>query len=152
MIKAFKQIPEALQKQILYRLGYGTVILFVMIILLLYKIELFSILACVFIMMFFFASSFLLFRRAIIGDYVIICGECLGVTQTAIKRQTKMIILRTEDNRTLKIMMKQRLKKFNVGSKIKLYVATNVPVYEKEGAHLLYSYLALDTKSESKIK
>ena len=151
MIKAFKQIPEALQKQILYRLGYGAVILLVMIILFFYTMDLLSILACVFIMMFFFASSFLLFRRAVIGDYVTISGECLGVTQTAIKKQTKMIILRTEDNRTLKIMMKQKLKKFSVGSKIRLYVATNVPIYEKEGAHLLYSYLALDTKSEDKV-
>jgi hypothetical protein len=147
MIKAFKQIPEALQKQILYRLGYGAVILAVTIILLFYTMELFSILACIFISIFFFASSFLLFRKAIIGDYVIICGECLGVTQTMIKRQIKMIVLRTEDNRTLKVIMKQRLKKFSIGSKIKFYVAKNIPVYEKDGAHLLYSYLAFDTKN-----
>jgi len=148
MIKAFKQIPEALQKQILYRLGYGAVIFVVTIILLFYTMELFSILACVFIMIFFFASSFLLFRKAVIGDYVIICGECLGVTQTVIKKQIKMIILRTEDNRTLKVMMKQRLKNFKVGSKIIFYVASNVPIYEKEGVHLLYSYLAFDIKEK----
>jgi hypothetical protein len=149
MFKAFKQIPEPLQKQILYRLGYGITIFVVTLILLFYKMELFSILACIFISIFFFASSFLLFRKAIIGDYVIICGECLGVTQTVIKRQIKMIILRTENNRTLKVMMKQRLKNFNVGLKIKFYVAKNVPVYEKEGIHLLYSYLAFDIKDKT---
>ena len=148
MIKAFKQIPEALQKQILYRFGYGTVILIVTIILLFYTMELFSILACVFIMMFFFANSFLLFRRAVIGDYVIIRGECLGITQSVMKRRTKMIIIHTENNCTLKVMIKQRLKNFKVGSKIIFYVASNVPIYEKEGVHLLYSYLAFDIKEK----
>ena len=146
MIRAFQQIPKPLQKQILYRLGYGAAILLVTIMLLFYTMELFSILACVFIMIFFAASSFLLFRRAVIGDYVIISGKCLDVTLTAINRRTKMIILRTEDNRIIKIMIKQRLKKIQIGSKIMLYVAPNIPIYENNGVHLLNSYLALDTK------
>ena len=152
MVKAFKQIPKPLQKQILYRLGYGTAILFVTIMLLFYTMELFSILACVFIVIFFAASSFLLFRRAVIGDYVIISGECLGVTLTAIKRRPKTIILRTEDNKTIKILIRQRLKKIRVGKKIMIYVASNVPVYENGGVHLLGSYLALDVKGGDKVE
>ena len=146
MIKAFRQIPKPLQKQILYRLGYGAAILLVTVMLLFYTMELFSVLACVFIMIFFTANSFLLFRRAVIGDYVVISGECLDVTLTAIKRRTKMVILCTEDKRIIKIMIKQRLKKIDIGSKIILYVASNVPVYESSGVYLLNSYLALDMK------
>ena len=146
MFKAFKQIPAPLQRQILNRLGYGAVILFVAIILFLYTMDLISILACVFIMIFFAASSFSLFRRAVICDYVVISGECLGVTLTAIKKQTKAIIFRNDDNRIIKVMIKQRLKKITVGTKIMLYIATNMPVYENGGIYLLNSYLAFDTR------
>ena len=146
MIRVFKQIPKALQKQILYRLGYGIAILFLTVILLFYTVELFSILAGIFITIFFVASSFLLFRRAVAGEYVVIRGECLDVTLTAVRKWTKMVIVQTEDKRTIKIMIKQRLKKIRVGSKIMLYVASNMPVYETKGVHILSSYLALEMK------
>lgn len=143
MIKVFKQIPAPLQRQILYRLGYGIAILLVTIILLFYTMELFSILACAIIMIFFIASAFLLFRRAVIGDYVVICGECINVTVTAVKKRTKMVVLHTEDGRILKVTLKHRLKKINTGSKIILYVASDMPVYENGGVHLIYSYISL---------
>ena len=143
MIRIFKQIPGPLQKQILYRLGYGIAFLFVTVALLFYTMELFSVLACVIIMIFFASSSFALFRRAVIGDYVIIRGECTEVTLTAIKRRAKMIIMRTEDDRILKIIIKHRLKKINIGSKIMLYVPSNIPVYENGDTHILHSYLAI---------
>ena len=152
MIKAFKQIPEPLQRQILYRLVYGIAILFLTTALIFCTMELFSVLTCAAIMIFFISSSFLLFRKAVIGDYVVICGECLGVTQTAVRRKTKMITLRTEDNRILKIVIKQRLKKIRAGSKVTIYIAANTPVYESGGSNLLYSYLAVDMKSMDKIK
>ena len=152
MIKAFKQIPAPLQRQILNRLGYGAAILFVAIILFIYTRDLVSILACIFIIIFFAVSSFSLFRKAIIEDYVVISGECLGVTLTAIKKQTKAIIFRTDDNRIIKVMIKQRLKKITVGTKIMLYVAKNMPVYENGGVHLLNSYLVLDTKGGGKVE
>ena len=146
MMKVFKQLPEPLQRQILYKLGYGLTLLFVTIVLFFYTMELFSVLACVIIMVFCVISAFALFRRAVVGDYVAIRGECLGVTLTAVRKRTKTVILRTDDNRTLKIMIKHRLKKINAGSAITVYAASNVPIYENNGAHLLYSYLALDIK------
>ena len=148
MIKAFKQIPEALQRQILYRLGYGIAILFVTITLFFYTGELFSVLACFLAMIFCIISAFALFRRAVIVDYIVISGECIGIGLTLVKRRTKMITLCTDDNKILKVMLKQRLRKFKEGSKITLYVATNVPVYEKNGVHLLYSYLAIEAKGK----
>jgi len=146
MIKSFKQIPEPLQKQILYRLGWGAAALLLTIALFVYTMEIFSILFCVAVIIFFIVNSFMLFRRAVIGDYVMISGECLGITVTPLRRRTKMITMRSENNLTIKVMIRQRLKKISAGSKIVLYVATNVPVYESGGAHLLHTYLALDTK------
>lgn len=146
MLKAFKQIPEPLQRQILYRLAWGIGVLLLTFILYIYTKDLFSMLSCIGIVIFCFTSAFLFFRHAVLGEYVIITGECLSVTLTTIKKRTKFITMRTDDNQILKVVIKQRVKKFTSGSRIMLYVAWNVPIYEKEGAHLLYSYLALDMK------
>ena len=148
MIKSFKQIPEPLQKQILYRLAYGAAILFVTIVLFFYTLDWISVLACVIAIIACIISAFSLFRRAVIGDYVEIRGEFLKVILNAVKRRPKAIILCTEDNQKLKVMIKQKLKKINTGSKITVYVATNTPVYEDNGMQLLYSYLVLDIKKE----
>ena len=150
MLKAFKQIPGPLQKQILYRLGYGIAALFVTIILFSYTRDLFSVLACIVIIIFFAANSFSLFRRAVIGDYVVISGECLAVTVTPVKRRIKTVILRTEDDRMINVTIRQKLKRMKAGTKIMFYVAANMPVYEKDGTHVLHSYLAIDIKTENK--
>ena len=146
MLKVFKQIPGPLQKQILYRLGYGIAALFVTIILFYYTMEFFFVFACVIVMIFFAANSFSLFRRAVIGDYVVITGECIEVTVTPIKRRIKTVILRTEEHCMLKVTVRQKLKMINAGEKITIYLAANMPVYEKDGVHWLNSYLAIDMK------
>lgn len=146
MKDAFKQIPEPLQKQILYRLGGGAAILPVSIALLFYAMDIFTVLSCAAVMLFCVVSSFLLFRRAVMGDYVVISGDCLSVALTAVRKRTKMITFHTEDGHTLQVMIKQRLKRIRTGSRITLYVAAECSVYEKGDAHLLHSYLAIDTK------
>ena len=146
MRNAFKQIPEPLQKQILYRLGLGAAIFLLTAALLINSPDRFSILSCTAIIVFCIVSAFFLFRRAVVGDYVVVSGECLSVALTAVRKRTKMITIKTEDGHTLQVMIKQRLKKIRAGSRITLYVAANVPVYEKGSAHLLHSYLAMDAR------
>jgi hypothetical protein len=144
MRKIFKQIPEPLQKQIIFRLAWGLGVLLLTIILFIYTRDLFSMLSCIAIVIFCSVSTFQLFRRAVLGEYVVITGECTSIMFTTIRKRTKSITIRTNDNKILNVMIKQRVKKFSVGSNVKLYVAANVPLYENEGAHLLYSYLAID--------
>ena len=151
MRKAFRQIPEPLQRQILYRLGWGAAVLLLTIVLLSYTAELYSVLFCTAVIIFCVVSAFMLFRRAVIGDYVVISGICSEVAVTPVKKRTKMITLRTEDGRTLKVMIKQRLKKAKPGDMIILYVATEMPIHESDGEPLIYSYLTLEAKGVEKI-
>ena len=145
MREAFKKIPEPLQRQIIYRLLTGAAILIVSAVFLMNSMDMLSVMACVAIMGFCIISAFLLFRKAVIGDYVVISGACLSVALTAVRRRTKMITLHTEDDHILQVMIKQRLKKIRAGSQVTLYVAANVPVYEKGDGHILHSYLALES-------
>jgi len=144
MKNVFKQIPDPLQRQILHKLTCGAVALFISIVFLFSVPDMLSIISCVAIMLFFVISSLFLFRRAVIGDYVVINGECQSVARTLTRRRIKKIILRTDDNQVFQVMIKQRLKKVRDGSRVTLYVAGNMPVYEKDNAHFLYSYLAIE--------
>jgi hypothetical protein len=146
MRKAFKQIPEPLQKQILYRLFIGAAVLAVTVAFLMSSLDILSALSCAAIMVFCIISAFLLFRRAVAGDYVVISGDCLGVGLTALRKRTKTITLRTEDDRPLQVLIKHCRKKISVGSRVTLYVASNMLVYEKSGVHFLHSYLAIESK------
>lgn len=146
MKTAFKQIPEPLQRQILYKLGYGIAILLVSIVFLFSSPDLLSVLSCAAITVFFIVSAFLLFRRAVVGDYVVIRGEVSCVALTTVRRRTKMITLHTENDGELKVQIRQRLKKIRAGAHVTLYVAANMPVYKSDNAHLLHSYLAIETK------
>ncbi len=146
MREAFKNIPEPLQKQILYRIGTGAAALLLTASLFLYAMNPFSIVSCAGIMVFCGISSFVLFRKAVIGEYVVVNGECLKVTLTSVRKRVRAITFLTGDGQTLQVTVKQRLKKIRVGVAVTLYVAANMPVYEKDGMHLLYSYLALETR------
>ena len=147
MKTAFEQIPEPLQRQILYRLGRGAAALLLTIALLYYTMELYSVLFCAFVIVFYAVSSFMLFRRAVIGNYVVINGICTAVTLTLLKKRAKLISLRTEDGQVVKVVIKNRLKKVKPGMNVTMYIASEVPVHENEGAHLIYSYLALEAKA-----
>lgn len=147
MKNEFKKIPEPLQKQILYRLGCGFAVMLVAVALIFSEMDWLSIVSFLVITIFFLISAFLLFRCAVIGNYVVIGGECLDVVLTVVKRRTKMITLRTDDNRKIQVMIKNRLRKIPIGSRIIVYVASNMPVYERGDAHFLNSYLAIETKN-----
>jgi hypothetical protein len=146
MRKAFKQIPEPLQRQILCRLLSGFAVLVVTTAFVLSSLDILSALTCAAIMVFCAISAFLLFRRAVAGDYVVISGDCIGVALTAFRKRTKMITLRTEDDRPLQVIIRQRNKKISVGSRVTLYIAANMLIYEKGGGHILHSYLAIEAK------
>ena len=147
MKEAFKQIPKPLQKQILYRLGMGVIALIMSVTFVISKIDLLSVLACFSIVTACFVSSGSLFRRAILGEYLIILGMCQAVKFTSVRKRTKMITLQTDDGQMLQVFVRQHLKKIVTGSIIMLYVAPNMHVYDKD-IYFIHSFLALEIRNK----
>jgi len=145
MLSAFKQLPGPLQKQVLIRLGLGALFFVLMLALLIPARDILIWLPCAGAAVFFAAAAFLLFRRAVLGDYVIVSGECREVIVTAVKRRVKQIILRA-DGQDLQVTVRGRLRKITAGATVDLYLAANAPVFEKGNTLILYNYLALDIK------
>lgn len=145
MLEQIKELPEPLQKQIFIRLGFTLVFFLLFILLLALGNNLYTVLPCIGLIAFCAANAWLLFCRAIRGEYVIFTGTCSETECTVIRRRTKSIYLQT-DEYIVQVMIKQRLKRIPIGSTLEIYVASNTPVYEKEGRKMLYTYLAIKNK------
>lgn len=145
MLQEFKRMPEPLQKQTLLRLGIGVLFLVLLIALVITAGDIYLWLPCAGAAVFSTAAAFLLFRRVVLGEYVVVSGECAEMGLTAVKRRTKYLILQTEDCK-LKVMLRGRLRKVPDGSAVSLYIAKTTPIYEQNGLQMLYTYMAIVVK------
>jgi len=141
----FKQIPEPLQRQIFIRLGISLVSLILFTALIATTLDIYFCMPCAIAAVIFATSAFMLFRRSILYEYVVAEGACIEVNRTALKRRDRYIVLNT-DTCKVKVMVRNRLRNIPVGTVVRLYVANNTPIYEKDGMQILYSYLAIEIK------
>jgi len=142
----FAEIPEPLQKQVLIRLGFALVFLLLFILVLCMMFDWLTVVPFIGLSIYSVISAFLLFRRAVMGGYVVIRGRCLESAVTLIRRRTKSILV-DDGEHMVQVMMKQRLKRIPGGAELEIYVADNTQVYEKDGAKLLHTYLAINVKA-----
>lgn len=142
----FAAIPKPLQKQVFVRLGFTLMFLLLFILVLCTMFDWLTAVPFAGLAVYSAISVFLLFHRAAVGDYVVIRGCCMESAVTLIRRRTKSILVETEEH-MVQVMMKQRLKRIPEGAVLEVYVASNTQVYEKDGAKLLHTYLAIDMKT-----
>jgi len=145
MVSTFKRIPAPLRKQTLISMGFSLLFILLLIIMLFIARDLYLLLPCAGAAVFFAAATNSLFRRAILGDYLIISGECQSITFTAVKRRVKYITLQAGDQ-IIQVMLHSRLMAITEGTAVDLYVTADAPVYENGGVQILYNYLAIDIK------
>ena len=138
-------MPEPLQKQTLIRLGFGLLFLVLMAVLAIVMRDIYLCIPCAGAAIFNLIGAFLLFRKIVLDEYVVVGGKCAEVGLTTVKRRSKYLILQT-DVCALKVMLHNRLRKIPVGASIQLYIAKNTPVFEQNGSQILYNYIAMDIK------
>jgi len=143
MLQVFKIMPGALQKQLLIRLGLGAMFVIILIALLPTTGDALLWLPCVGAAVFFALSTFLLLRRVVLGEYIVVDGTCTEVGATALKRRVKSIVLQT-DAGSLKVTLHGQRRKIITGASVRLYIAKNSLIYEQNGSQALYSYIALE--------
>lgn len=149
MREKFKQLPEALQKQVLYRIVAGLVFLLCTIIILMFYRDIYLLLPCLCFAVFFTLNGLWVFRETAAGKYVVIEGRCTGIERTPLRKRIKSIYIEA-DAVTVKIIAKQRIKQLVIGDTVKVYVFEKTPVYDQEQCKLLCSYLALEKTSRRK--
>lgn len=139
----FISLPGPLKKQILTRLGFAVSFALLSALILISMFDWMALIPVVFLMIYSIISAIQLFFRASAGAYVVIRGQCVDVTTAPIRKRSKSILVQT-DTHMVRLMMKQRPKRIPVGVMLEIYVANSTQVYEKDGAKLLHTYLAIN--------
>lgn len=133
MKERFKRLPEALQKQVIYRLGAGVI----------FFRDIYLLLPALCFAVFFILNGLWVFFETDAGKYVVVEGRCTGIERTPLRKRIKNIHIETDDI-TVKVIVKQRMKQLAIGDNIRVYVFEKTPVYDQEQCKLLCSYLALE--------
>lgn len=143
MIERFKRLPEALQKQVIYRLGAGLFFLLCTILILIFYRDIYFLLPCLCFAFFFIFNGLWVFLETDAGKYVVVEGRCTGIERTSLRKRIKNVYVET-DTVAVKIIVKQRIRQIAVGDHIRVYIFEKTPVYDQEQCKLLCSYLALE--------
>lgn len=145
MKEKFKDLPEALQKQIELRLAACALSLLLFVVTLAVYRDLYLCLPFAVFCLFFGAFGALLFFRAADGKFVVVEGQCSKVERTAIRKKPRTIYFVSEPH-SVKLQVRQRIKNIEAGDSITVYVSENAPVYQEEGCQILSGYLAIEIR------
>lgn len=139
----FRQLPAALQKQVLIRWVLGTIALILFVIVLIYTKEFSFGLPCIVLSAFMIVNSAQLLYNCIKGKFVVIEGVCEEVDKTAIRKRVKSISMKIED-RVVTLPVRYRIKAPSEGDEITVYLSNNAPVYDKDGGYHIYNFYAME--------
>lgn len=147
MKEKLKKLPEALQKQVWYRLVASIVFFFLFLVILISFRYLY------------FCFAYLIFAGALLvnggwlfyigsrGKYIIIQGVCGQIETTGIRKRIKSITITLEGN-TLKIPIRQSMNKLAVGDTVIVYFSDKTLVYEQDVNCIICNYYSLEIRNE----
>ena len=139
----YKQLPNALKKQILLReVGTAVSLVVFLTILIVTKEFVFS-LPCLILAIFLFVNLFGLLYNILVGSYVCVNGICEHVETTGIRKRIKSVTVDFNGTRMV-LPIRKRMKRILIGSSVTVYMAEKTPVYEKDGINYAYEYYAIE--------
>lgn len=143
MRERFEKMPQALQKQVLFRFG-GSVLLWVLFIIILSSFrDIYLILPCLLLAGYLTGSSIWLFYQSVAGNYMHLQGECIRLETIGIRKRVRSLHLALEQG-IVKISVRQRIRRLSEGDTVSIYVAEKTPVYERDGIYIISSYYAME--------
>ena len=140
MKKKLRELPIAIQKQVIIR--YGAVSLILLVISLLMAEDPYLPISLALICVFFLFSASQLLYLAFSGHLIEISGECIKVERTPIRRRPKTIYLKVE-TQVVRLQITGKQRDVDAGDQVTVYVSDNAPVYENEGCQQMSGYLAI---------
>ncbi len=149
MKEKFSNIPKSLQKQILVRLIAGMVFLLLLIVILVCFRDLYFALPCLLLSGFLFINGIHLFYNGSKGKYICIYGICEHIETFGIRKRIKAIGI-AFDGYSLRIPVRERMKRLSIGDTVIVYLSETTPVYEQDGEYMVCSYYALEAEKGCK--
>lgn len=139
----FGKLPQALQKQVLFRSGVSVLFWSLFIIILISFQDIYLILPCLLLAGYLTGSSIWLFFQSVAGNYMHLQGECIRLETIGIRKRVRSVHLALEQG-IVKIPVRQRIRRLSEGDTVSIYVAEKTPVYEQDGLYIIGSYYAME--------
>ena len=141
----FKKIPEPLQKEILKRIGYSTLVIAVSLILILTTNDWILSVPCLFISLYLLISAITLYINSVKGKIICITGICVEIERSRFKRNGKSISLDVE-GKCVKLPFKRRIKGAQEGSTVSVYMNEKTKVYNNQLGFVICDYYILEVE------
>lgn len=145
----FKQVPEALQKQIIIRFTAATLFSLLFVILLAVSGDAYLYIPCLLFAGSLFANAALLQYNCLSGNFVSVSGVCTHIEATPFRKRIKSITLKLDDNKQLTISVRRQLKRLQVGDTVIVYLPEKAHVYTRDGEYWMNSYYAIEIRKEA---
>lgn len=139
----FKKIPEPLQKEILKRIGYSTLVIAVSLILILTTNDWILSVPCLFISLYLCITAITLYINSVKGKIICITGICVEIERSRFKRNGKSISLDVE-GKCVKLPFKRRIKGVQEGSTVSVYMNEKTKVYNNQLGFVICDYYILE--------
>ena len=141
----FKKIPEPLQKEILKRIGYSTLVITVSLILILTTNDWILCVPCLFISLYLCVTAITLYLNSVNGKIICITGICVEIERSRLKRNGKSVSLDV-DGKCVKLPFKRRIKGIQEGSTVSVYMNEKTKVYNNQFGFVICDYYILEVE------
>lgn len=140
----FEKIPNVLQKQIIFRLLLGALILILFVVLWILTKDFLISFPCLAFSVFLLFNSYILFNNCFNNKLIVLTGVCTDINKTIFKKHIKSLVIKTDEGKNLEIISKQSYRRLTAGDKVTVYLSYKTPVYEKSNLLLIINYYALE--------
>ena len=144
----FKQLPKALQKQIIMRFALAILFSVLFVIILLVHGDTYLYIPFLLFAGFLIANTTLFQYNSLNGNFVSVSGICTHIDATLFRNRIKSITLEYEGDKTkqLTITVKERMKRVKIGDTVTVYLSDKTPVYTCDGEYWINSYYAIEIR------
>ena len=148
MKERFKQLPEAMQKQIIIRFAVALFFIMLFFITVFSSGDVYLYLPCLLFTVFFIINALSLLYNSIIANYVSVKGTCIMIDATAIRKRVKSFTIECEEDssKLLTVSIRHRIKRLAVGDTVIIYLSEKTPVFSNDGGYMINGYYALEIR------
>lgn len=139
----FKDIPNALKRQLLFRFGIAALFTMVFILILVFTKDIYFALPCIIASVFFTINGGIVLYDCLMNRYVIISSQCIRIERTPVLRRIKSIELYSERG-VIRVPIRNRLKRIQEGNMVILYVSSRTAVCEMGNERMICGYYAIE--------
>ena len=147
MKKIFQSLPSPVQKQAILRVGGGLLFMILFIIMLIMSRDFTMSLPALVVAIFLFINVGVILYTFLKGKYISVEGTCLRLDTTEIRKRAKTLYIAVEEG-VVKIQLKQKTPKTEIGNRIIVYLSEKAPVYEKDDMLILNNYYAIEIRKD----